>query len=197
MFDTILLSFDTEFTHPVPRLGAMMQIGCVAVLLDTKTNTLGEKEETFKATFKVEGGHVVKDWVRKNQAALLSECMLTSQENHERRVNAFREWLDTLPEKFGVADDTEVLPYGWCIGSDIAYLLDILGPYNEMVSYRALDLKALMSGRWGKIHVTEKEATMRLGVVDNGHQRHDALADAKYQLELFAALLEDPTFRVS
>ena len=196
MFDSILLSFDTEFTHPVPRLGALMQLGVVATPMNLRTNTLGEKEATFKATFRVEGGQAVKDWVLKNQGALLSECMLTSQEDHERRVTQFREWLSDLPAKLGFDEPVEIMPYGWCTGSDVAYLLDLLGPYHEMVSYRTWDLKPLLTGRWAKLNTPEAEVTKRLGVPPlASNKRHDALEDAKFQLELFRALLDDPEFR--
>lgn len=198
MFNAILLSFDTEFSHPVPRLGALMQLGCVATPINLATNELGDREATFKATFKVEGGHVVTDWVRKNQAQLLSECFLTSQVDHEKRIAAFREWLNDLPAKLGFDNPVPIHPYGWCIGSDIAYLLDLLGPYHEMVSYLAYDLKPLMAGRWGKLRVSEAETMKRLDMEAlASSKRHDALNDAAFQLELLRSLLEDPDFRVS
>jgi hypothetical protein len=167
-----------------------MQIGAVAVPVSLSENVLGEQEATFKATFRIEGGQTVTPWVRKNQGALLSECMLTTQEVHEQRIARFREWLADLPAALGFAEKVEIIPYGWCTGSDVAYLLDLLGPFHDLVSYRSYDLKSLMSAAWGKLEVSEGEAQRRL-TVDPNRNRHDALSDAKYQLELLRALMED------
>ena len=197
MFNSILLSFDTEFTHPVPRLGSLMQLGVVATPLNVRTNMLGEQEATFKATFRVAPDRIVTPWVRKNQGALLSECLLMDERKHDRCVVAFREWLADLPAKLGFDRPPEILPFGWCLGSDVAYLLDLLGVYHEMVSYRAIDLKPLMTGLWGKMHVPEKEVAMRLGVPPmEDSKRHDALEDAVFQLTLLRGVLEDENFRV-
>lgn len=187
-YDAIFLSFDTEFTHTVPRLGALMELGAEAVLINTKTMELGDSLGTFSRVFKVDGGRAVTDWVRQNQGPLLSECMLLPQRTHDEHVDDLRAWLSDLSDITGLK---EILPAGWVIGCDVAYLLDILGPYYELVSFRTYDLKGILAGYLGKMRVTDNELCRRFKVTPmDESKRHRALDDAKHQTNLFRAVFE-------
>jgi oligoribonuclease (3'-5' exoribonuclease) len=183
-----LMSFDCEFTHPVNTVGGLMQFGCVVVPWNPETMKV-EKHTVaglrFKADFPITEGpeHKVTDWVRENQSELLKRCKALDSGAWKTGRDGLIKTLKRAADLYG----TPVIPCGWCIGSDMAYLHRLLHEDHELVHYSAIDLKGLIMALMGTYDPGDKEAATYLGVTEVNENEHDALADAEHQLRLILA----------
>ena len=186
-----LLHFDVEFTHPVPGVGAVMEIGGVfqpMVVGDDNKHGRGimplsdRGQSEFRYLFPVDKDAIVTQWVRDNQSDLLAECGALE-----------RTWADCRQSVLGAIHRAKVdygdlvIPCGWCLGSDIAYLYHILGHYHDEVSYEALDISAMILQKFGD-DIGTAGVEEELGVKLNADM-HNPLADAKWQMAIFNKLL--------
>ena len=182
-----LLSFDCEFSHPAPGLGALMQIGMVVVPWDPETLSVVPNDAPglkLKLNFPVAARDTVTDWVKKNQSALLAECKAMSPDDYYTSRDKVVAFLKKAADMYG----DPITPCGWCLGSDMAYLLHLLGEDNELVHYSAVDLKAMVIPMMGALDPGDKETAAFLGVTPIAPDKeHDALEDAMYQLKLVLA----------
>lgn len=183
---TSLLSFDFEFTHPTPGIGAPMALGCVAFEYDAKNMRFGEKNLEFYRVLPVPAHTRVTDWVQKNQSALLKECRREVYAKIVERKAELVDYLRRVKEEFG----GEVIPVGHTLGSDFAYLLHMLEENNDLVSYSARDLTGIVTGITGEHYTSDDDLKKLLGREDLVNaDEHNALEDAKYQAELIKAAL--------
>jgi oligoribonuclease (3'-5' exoribonuclease) len=183
-----LLSFDCEFSHPVSTIGGLMQIGCVAVPWNPETlKVVRHKVQglKYKADFPISQGpgHRVTDWVRENQKPLLERCEGLDSGAYATSRKGLVRFLRRAADLYGAP----VIPAGWCIGSDMAYLHRTLHDDYELVHYSAIDLKGLVVALMGVYDPGDKEVAEFLGITDKNENEHDALADAMHQLKLILA----------
>ena len=183
-----LLSFDCEFSHPVPSVGGLMSLGCIIVPWDPVTMKIVKHEVPglkLKVDFPITEGpeHKVTDWVRKNQGPLLERCKALESGSYKTSRDALVKLLKRATDLYGAP----VIPAGWCLASDMAYLLRTLGEDNELVHYSAIDLKGMIMALMGTYDPGDKEAAGYLGVTDKNENEHDALSDAEHQLKLILA----------
>lgn len=183
-----LLSFDCEFSHPVPSVGGLMQLGAIVVPWDPVTMKIVKHETPglkLKVEFPITEGpeHKVSDWVRENQGPLLERCKGLGAGEYKTSRDALVKLLKRATDLYGAP----VIPCGWVLGSDMAYLLRTLGEDNELVHYSAIDLKGIIMALSGTYDMGDKEAAAMLGVTDQNENEHDALADAEHQLKLLLA----------
>jgi len=178
------LSFDFEFTHPVPRLGAPMQLGIAACQFwedDEGQPNFGLEMKQWSAVFHIDPEDraiEVAPWVKSNQAELLSYCHSLNDPGHnDNIVEDLKKFLRGLPEEWR----DKVIPVGWCLGSDMAYLLELLGQDCGLVHYSARDLDGILVGLMGVVDPSDEEVRRFLGVDENPFL-HDALSDARHQL---------------
>jgi len=178
-----LLSFDTEFSFPTPGVGGLMQFGAVAVPWDPETLTrLKGDGLAISLTFPLTDEHKVSDWVQENQAALLERCRALDASTYEPKVERLKGFLKRVREAYG----EPVIPAGWCLGSDMGYLLHLLGEDNELVHFSAIDLKGIAMSLMHTYDPGDKELRAFLGTPAPENE-HDALADAKGQLQMLLA----------
>lgn len=183
-----LLSFDCEFSHPVPSVGALLQFGAVCVPWDPEKLAVVKHETPglkLKLLFPITDDHVVSDWVRKNQAPLLERSRALAVRN-QMAFEDCKEALVAFLDRATSLYEAPIIPAGWCLGSDMAFLLHVLGEDNEKVHYSAVDLKGLVMALFGSYDPGDKEVAAALGVGPPENE-HDALADAEYQMKLLLA----------
>lgn len=184
-----LLSIDCEFSHPVPRKGNLMQMGLVAMQWNPETMLATFVEDgpgglSMKINFPLDRNRLVTDWVKKNQAPLLEECANVDL-SHEACCTRVKEFIRRAKKTYG----DPVTVCGWCTGSDMAYLLDVLGEDNEMVHYSVIDVKGLAMAIMKEVDPSDKDLIKVLGLPKNENE-HDALADAMYQMHLTLAAMK-------
>ena len=179
-----LLHFDFEFSHPVPGIGRPMQIGCSAHAFNPDTLESNGKTRSFQAKFHVDADAIVTPWVKEKQSELLKTCQQMTGADTRKSVLELRDYLRVLKQEFG----DPISPCGWCIGSDLAYLLYLLGEENELVHYSAVDLKGVAIALTGQYDPGDKEFAKLVGVDPISEEdEHDALKDAQYQGRLLRA----------
>lgn len=170
-------------------MGGLMQIGCVIVPWNLETMQVVRHETTpglaYSAYFPISEGpeHRVTDWVRENQADLLKRCKALDSGTYKTSRDGLVDVLKRATDLYGAP----IIPCGWCLGSDISYLLRLLHEDHELVHYAAIDLKGLITAMMNAYDPGDKEAAAFLGVTDKNENEHDALADAEYQLKLILA----------
>jgi hypothetical protein len=138
---TTLFSFDFEFTHPSPAVGAPMELGIAACEISFKDvgekypkPEFGTEVRTWRSNFAVPEGVKVSPWVQQNQGDLLERCRQYQEPGsfNERRISSLKSFIQALAKP--------VIPVGWCLGSDTAYLLHLLGEDCDLVPYSTRDL---------------------------------------------------------
>lgn len=186
-----LLHFDFEFTHPVPGLGQAMELGMIVQPVEfddngriTQASGAWMEAETL---FPVSSVASVTSWVQENQADLLNRCRTMNREGETRvKCQAFvATFLRHARQAFG----DRMVPCGWTLGSDMAYLLHLLGEDHWLVHYDALDISSLAFACFGR-NMPDDELHRILGVeAQSSTTKHRALADARHQARLFNALI--------
>jgi oligoribonuclease (3'-5' exoribonuclease) len=165
-----------------------MQLGCIVVPWDPVTMRVVKHEVPglkYKAEFPITQGpeHMVTDWVRENQADLLKRCEALESGVYKTSRDGLIKLLKRATDLYGAP----IIPCGWCLGSDMAYLHRTLHDDHELVHYSAIDLKGMIMALMGTYDPGDKEAAEFLGVTDKNENEHDALADAEHQLRLILA----------
>lgn len=188
--DGALLHFDVEFTHPVPGLGQPMQFGFVAQparFMDDGTIHADREAKELDVMFPVTSSARVTSWVRENQSELLSKCQRAAREGvlFKKQRDHIVTFLRGVQESYG----EHIVPCGWTIGSDMAYLLHVLGEDCSLVHYDAIDLTSVMIGKSGRIQ-TYDEIRRELGIGRVPSREHNALYDARDQSMLVLAALK-------
>lgn len=183
----VLLHFDVEFTHPVPGIGQPMEFGFVAQAAEFHDNGHIEATDTVREMhmrWPVTQGARVTSWVAENQAELLAACRKLTQNGliPQRQRDELVLWLRALRADFG----DHIVPCGWTLGSDVAYLLWALGEDCHLVHYDALDVTSLAFGVFGR-NLSDAELRAHFGI-ERPADSHHALVDARHQAVLLAAV---------
>ncbi len=190
-----LLHFDFEFTHPVPGVGQPMQLGLVVQPATFHDNGRVEPHldigtwREFETIFPVTRDAQITPWVKENQPGLLMKCQHLAFHGDTAREHAVvvAYFLTGIQAEFG----EHIVPCGWTLGSDFAYLLSVLGqvPGPALVHYDGYDITALAYGLFGR-NMPDAELVAYLGL-PKPEREHDALADARHQSRVVNALFED------
>lgn len=164
-----------------------MQFGFVAqgatFLADGRIEASGGVIE-LEQKWPVSTGARVTSWVQDNQTVLLAECRRLQFDGITRAQKQF-ELVHWLREVRRVVGDF-IVPCGWTLGSDMAYLLHVLSEDCHLIHYDALDISAMMFAHYGK-RVDDNWARDDLGVT-RPQNAHNALADARHQMAVMDAL---------
>lgn len=183
-----LLHFDVEFTHPVPGVGEPMEFGFVAqeaLFHDDGRIEVGDLRREMHQRWPVSRSAGVTNWVALNQSKLLDACyMLTRaglRPSKSQRDLAL--WLREMRRELG----GHIVPCGWTLGSDFAYLLAALGRDCDLVHYDALDITSLAFGALGRNF--SDDGLREHFSIEKPVEIHHALVDARHQCEVFNALL--------
>lgn len=165
-----------------------MQVGIQACSLDWEhcldwpapKPLFGKETKYWDSIFKVPATAKVTSWVKENQTRLLERCLdIRNPQWNLHRISDMKDFITKCGDIWGAP----IIPVGWCMGSDMAYLLDLLGEDCDLVHYSNRDLSGILTGLTGQYDPPDAELPRFLNVEKNKNE-HNALADAHYQLEM-------------
>lgn len=198
----IYISVDCEFTDGNLKHGQLMQLGMFNI----------ETESTWSAVIPINTDAKVNDWVRQNLPHLVSAALQTRifggrAETYaieafnwvrQQQVHAYFSAQDIdgggegeVKDPAKIVEDFPAVFVAYCGGYDFGFTTKLFNaaelenPFHyEMVDISALALGLLPDLEWG-FSAEDLEKALDLGP---NEQKHDALADAKHQAEVFRRL---------
>lgn len=186
----IFISVDVEVTDPDPAFGQLMQVGMAS-----------ELGETIIVNLPVTTSAQVSDWVRANQGPLLAACWEIASFGVETSRNSAAvdlvAWVwkqkHDFAEKLDVnVSNVEAVFVAYCGGMDWEFTSRLFAEAHQPnpFNYEFVEISSLAIGRlnfpWG---FTEAALEQHLCVASLLPElKHNALNDARHQLELFQLL---------
>jgi DNA polymerase III epsilon subunit-like protein len=166
----VFISVDVETSGPIPGEYSLLTIGACTV----------DEKETFECRLKPINRNAVPEAMRVTGLSL-DELERSGMPPHEA-MSGFRDWIARATG----TDGTPVFvgmnaPFDW---SFINYYFHRYLSENPF-GFTALDIKALYMGATGCNWQETKSSRMDNALHPTNSGSHDALADARYQAELF------------
>ena len=167
-----IISIDTEFTSSDITYARLMSIGAYEP----------ESKKEFYQAIQLTDGVLegLSDWHRENLKGLIRECKYSAC-ILEQTIEDLTEWI----RQFG----NDVIPLGWCLGSDMVLIFDILlgqlfyHSKSNPFHYRWIDIEPLVQIVSGYKHISEERIVEHS--IGEKNLKHNALQDAKDQWMIY------------
>ena len=199
----LYVSVDLEYTDGNFVDGTILQVGLALRTPDGQVHTFSEL-----AHIKPTDWERANPWVRANLGELGGRCLLGGSSLMDLGGSVctwLRNWQTVTralvahdPDTGALTPEVPIVFVGWCGAADWAYLsraiyahdsehMDKANPFH----YDTIEIGSLAMGAlglpWG---FTSKELAARLGIdPPDPAQQHDALYDARWQLQAFEGLM--------
>ena len=160
-----------------------MQLAAVMLPYDSKEGVVTGEPATvvYCRKLPVRLGAKIYPWVEENQGELLAECRTLDSTVMTTARSAFFAFLKNARRELHLPDDALLFPAGWCLRSDLAYLMSFMGDACDQVHYITLDLQNLGIAIVGDTTGITKPLGTLVGQEKQPEaDKHDALKDAEF-----------------